>query len=67
MKRIKIGTLMLWIIIVALAITLVAQARRAAIREFGLRTKMELLTFRYAKELKAKQAELDKAILDNTK
>ena len=43
------------------------RARRAAVREFQLRAKIELLTFRYVKELKAKQAELDKAILDKTK
>jgi hypothetical protein len=67
MKRIRLSALMLWIVIVALATALVVQARQAAIRQERLRARMELLTLRYAKELKAPQAEIDKTILDKTK
>jgi hypothetical protein len=52
MKRIRLSALMLWIVIVALATALVVQARQAAIRQERLRARMELLTLRYAKELK---------------
>ena len=67
MKRISLSKLMLWIVIVALATALVVQARQAAIRQERLRARMDLLTLRYAKELKATQAEIDKTILDKTK
>ena len=50
-----------------MATALVVQARQAAIRQERLRARMELLTLRYAKELKATQAEIDKTILDKTK
>jgi Tfp pilus assembly protein FimT len=67
MKRFTIGKLMLWIVIVALATALVVQARQAVIRENRLRARMEVLTSRYVKELKATQQVLDKTILEKTK
>jgi Tfp pilus assembly protein FimT len=67
MKRFTIGKLMLWIVIVALATALVVQARQAVIRQNRLRARMEVLTSRYVKELKATQEVLDKAILEKTK
>lgn len=67
MKRLTIGKLMLWIVIVALATALVVQARQAVIRQNRQRARMEVLTSRYAKELRATQEVLDKAILEKTK
>jgi Tfp pilus assembly protein FimT len=67
MKRISLSKLMLWIVIVAVATALVVQARQAVIRQNRLRARMEVLTSRYVKELKASQAVVDKTILDKTK
>jgi Tfp pilus assembly protein FimT len=67
MKRFTIGKLLLGIVIVAFATALVVQARQAVIRQNRLRARMEVLTSRYVKELKATQEVLDKAILEKTK
>jgi hypothetical protein len=67
MKRFRLSTLMLLVIIVALTIALVVQARQAVIRQERLRARMEVLTSRYVNELKATQAVVDKSALEKTK